>query len=46
MSESKTLLVDSLHAKAIEAVKLRATSPTSSPKLISILGDIKSEAGL
>jgi hypothetical protein len=37
MSESVTLLVDSLHAKAVEAVKSGAALLASSCKLISIL---------
>jgi hypothetical protein len=45
MSESVTLLVDSLYAEAIEAVKLLAALSASS-ELIWILGDIKSEARL
>jgi hypothetical protein len=48
ISESETLLVDSLllYAKTIEAVKLLATLAASSSTVISILGDIKSEARL
>jgi hypothetical protein len=38
------LLVDSLYAEAIEAENLRATLSASAPDLISILGDINSEA--
>jgi hypothetical protein len=44
MSESETLLVDSLYAEVIGAVKLGAALSASSPELISILRDIKSEA--
>jgi hypothetical protein len=44
MSESVTLLVASLYAKSIEAVKSRAALSASTPELISILGDINSEA--
>jgi hypothetical protein len=39
------LLVDSLYAEAIEAVKERAALSTSAPELISILGDIKLRLG-
>jgi hypothetical protein len=46
MSESVTLLVTSLYAEAIEAVKSRAALSASTPKLFSILGDINSEARL
>jgi hypothetical protein len=46
MSEIVTLLVASLYAEAIEAVKLRAALSPSTPELISILGDINSEARL
>jgi hypothetical protein len=46
MSKSVTLLVASLHAEAIEAVKSRAALSASTPELISILGDINSEARL
>jgi hypothetical protein len=45
-SEIVILLVDSLYAEAIEAVKSRADLSASTPELISILGDIKSEARL
>jgi hypothetical protein len=45
-SESVILLVDSLYAEAIEAVKSRATLSASTPELILILGDISSEARL
>jgi hypothetical protein len=38
------LLVASLYAEAIEAVKERAALSTSTPELISIQGDIKFEA--
>jgi hypothetical protein len=44
MSESETLLVDSLYTKAIEAVKPRVTLLAFSSEIISILGDIKAEA--
>jgi hypothetical protein len=44
MSESVTLLIASLYAEAIEAVKSRAALSASIPELISILGDINSEA--
>jgi hypothetical protein len=43
MSESVTLLVASLYAEAIEAVKLHAALSASIRELISILGDINSE---
>jgi hypothetical protein len=46
MSESVTLLVASLYAQAVEVVKLRAALSASAPELISILGDINSEARL
>jgi hypothetical protein len=46
ISERVILLVDSLYAEAIEAVKLRAALSASTPELISILGDINSEARL
>jgi hypothetical protein len=46
MSESVTLLVDSLYAEAIETVKSRAALSASNPELISILGEINSEARL
>jgi hypothetical protein len=39
MSESVTLLVDSLYAEAVEAVKLSAALSASFSELISILGD-------
>jgi hypothetical protein len=45
-SKSVILLVDSLYAEAIEAEKLRAAFSASAPNLISILGDINSEARL
>jgi hypothetical protein len=45
-SDKAILLVDSLYAEAIEAVKARAALSASAPELISILGDIKFEAGL
>jgi hypothetical protein len=44
MYESETLLVDSLYAEDIEAIKLRTALSVSSSKLISILGNINSEA--
>jgi hypothetical protein len=46
MSESVTLLVASLYAEAIDAVKSRAALSASTPELISILGDINSKAKL
>jgi hypothetical protein len=46
MSESVTLLVVSLYAEGTESVKSRAALSASTPELISILGDINSEAGL
>jgi hypothetical protein len=46
MSESVILLVASLYAEAREAVKSRAALLASTPELISILGDINSEARL
>jgi hypothetical protein len=46
MSESVTLLVASLYAEAVDAIKLHAALRASIPKLISILGDINSEARL
>jgi hypothetical protein len=46
MSESETLLVDSLNIKAIEAVKPCTTLLAFSSEFISILGDTKSEARL
>jgi hypothetical protein len=46
VSESEALLVDSLYAEAIDDVKLRTALSASSFELISILGDIKSEARL
>jgi hypothetical protein len=46
MSESITLLVASLYAEAIEAVKTRAALSASIPELISILVDIYSKARL
>jgi hypothetical protein len=45
-SESVTLLVESLHAEAIEAVKSRAALSASFSELICILGEINSEAKL
>jgi hypothetical protein len=45
MSESVILLVYNLYAKAVEAVKWCTTLSASSPELISVLGDINSEAG-
>jgi hypothetical protein len=44
MSESVTLLVDNLYAKAIEVVKSRAALSASTPELIYIFGDINLEA--
>jgi hypothetical protein len=44
MSESVTLLVASVYAEAIEAVKSRAALSAYTPELISILDDINSEA--
>jgi hypothetical protein len=41
MPKSVTLLVESLHTEATEAVKSRAVLSASSSELISILGDIK-----
>jgi hypothetical protein len=46
MSHSVNLLVEILYAEAIEAVKSCATLSASNPELISILGDINSEARL
>jgi hypothetical protein len=46
MCESETLLVSSLYAEAIEAVKSCTALSAYSFELISILGDIKSEARL
>jgi hypothetical protein len=46
MSESVNLLVASLYAGAIEAVKSRAALSASTPELISVLDDINSEARL
>jgi hypothetical protein len=46
MSESVTLLVASLYAEAIEAVKLHAALSASTSELISNLGDINSETRL
>jgi hypothetical protein len=40
MSKRVILLVDSLHAEAIEAGKSRAALSASTPELISILGDL------
>jgi hypothetical protein len=45
-SESAILLVYSLYAKPIEAVKSRAALSAASPELILILGEINSEARL
>jgi hypothetical protein len=42
----RNFTVDSLYAEATEAVELRITLLASSSELISILGDIKSEAKL
>jgi hypothetical protein len=46
MFKSVNLLVDSLYPKAIEAVKLHGALLASTPTLIWILGDTKSEARL
>jgi hypothetical protein len=46
MSKSVILLVDSLYAEAIEAVKSRAASSASTPESVSLIGDINSEARL
>jgi hypothetical protein len=46
LSESVTLLVASLYAEAIEAVKSRTVLSASIPELISILGNTSSEARL
>jgi hypothetical protein len=46
MSESETLLVASLYAEATGTVKSRVALSASTPELISILGDINSEARL
>jgi hypothetical protein len=46
ISESVTLLVDSLYAEAIEVVKSGAALSASTPELISILGEINSETRL
>jgi hypothetical protein len=46
MPESVTLLIASLHAEAREAVKSHITLSASTPELISIRGDINSEARL
>jgi hypothetical protein len=45
-SESVKFLVDSLYAKATDAVKSWATLSASVPQLIWILGEINSEARL
>jgi hypothetical protein len=45
-SESAVLLVDSLYAEAIEAIKSLTDLSASSPELIWILGEIYSEARL
>jgi hypothetical protein len=45
-SDKVILLVDSLYAEAIEAVKALAALSASAPELISILGDIQFEASL
>jgi hypothetical protein len=45
-SDKAILLVDSLYAEAVEAIKARAALSASTPKLISILRDIKFEARL
>jgi hypothetical protein len=46
MSGTVSSLVDNLYAEAIEAVKSHTSSSASTPELISILDDIKSEARL
>jgi hypothetical protein len=46
MSKSVTLLAATLYSEATEAVKSRAALSASTPELISILGDINSEAML
>jgi hypothetical protein len=46
MSESVTLLFDNLYPEAIEAVKSRPALSASTPELISIPGEINSEARL
>jgi hypothetical protein len=46
MSESVILLVASLYAEAIEAVKSRAALSASSSELIWIIAEIVSEARL
>jgi hypothetical protein len=42
MSESVTLLIDSLYAEAIEAANSRAALSASTPEVISFLSDINS----
>jgi hypothetical protein len=46
MSKIAFLLVDNLYAATVEAEKSRAALSASSADLISILGDINSEARL
>jgi hypothetical protein len=46
MSVNVSLLVDSLYAEAIEAVKARAALLASTPEFIWMLGEIKFEARL
>jgi hypothetical protein len=46
MSKCVILLVDSLYAEEIEAVKSRAVLSASASDVISILGDNNSEARL
>jgi hypothetical protein len=46
MSEIITLLVESLYAEAVEAVKPRAALSAPTHGLISISGDVNSEARL
>jgi hypothetical protein len=46
MSENVILLVASLYAEAIEAVKSCTTLLASTPEVISILGDINSKVKL
>jgi hypothetical protein len=45
-SDKVILLVNSLYAEAVEAVKARAALSASAPELISILGGIKFEVRL
>jgi hypothetical protein len=46
MPECVTLMVASLYAEAVEAVKTRAALSASTPELISILGYFNSQARL